>query len=107
MDGRNPSGSGTGADRSRRMNTGDSSQGFSWRRVLTAGGPFLGLLLVIGLFSINTGKTHFLTGANFKIIFLQTVVVAIGAMGMTMIIISGGIDLSVGSVVAFTSVVGA
>lgn len=53
------------------------------------------------------GLKAFLSGANFKIIFIQTVIVAIGALGMTMIIVSGGIDLSVGSVVALTSVVGA
>src|SRR5438046_10188202 len=70
--------------------------------------PFLGLLLVIGLFSLNsTVRPYFLTGVNFKVIFTQTVVVAIGSLGMTLIIVSGGIDLSVGSVVALTSVVGA
>ena len=78
------------------------------RFLLTALGPFLGLLLVIGLFSsMPEVRPYFLTGANFKIIFIQTVIVAIGALGMTMIIISGGIDLSVGSTVALTSVVGA
>ena len=51
--------------------------------------------------------TYFVTGANFKIILTQTVIVAIGTLGMTIIIVSGGIDLSVGSVVALTSVVGA
>jgi ribose transport system permease protein len=70
--------------------------------------PFLGLLLVIALFSLSsTVRSYFLTGANFKIIFIQTVIVAIGSLGMTLIIVSGGIDLSVGSVVALTSVVGA
>lgn len=53
------------------------------------------------------GLKAFVSGANFKIIFIQTVIVAIGALGMTMIIVSAGIDLSVGSVVALTSVVGA
>lgn len=71
-------------------------------------GPFLGLLFVVGLFSLSSEvRPYFLTGANFKIILVQTVIVAIGALGMTMIIVSGGIDLSVGSVVALTSVVGA
>src|SRR5438270_9414644 len=71
-------------------------------------GPFFGLLLVVGLFSLSsTIRPYFLTGANFKIILTQTVIVAIGALGMTMIIVSAGIDLSVGSVVALTSVVGA
>lgn len=71
-------------------------------------GPFLGLLLVIALFSIPTEvRGYFLTYANFKIILTQTVIVAIGALGMTLIIVSGGIDLSVGSTIAFSGVVGA
>src|SRR6266700_6926035 len=78
------------------------------RRLLNLLGPFLGLLLVIGLFSLSpTVRPYFLSGANFKIILTQTVIVAIGALGMTLIIVSGGIDLSMGSVVALTSVVGA
>src|SRR5262245_37097515 len=78
------------------------------RRLLNIVGPFLGLLLVIGLFSLSeTVRPYFLTGANFKIILTQTVIVALGTLGMTMIIVSGGIDLSVGSVVALTGVVGA
>jgi ribose transport system permease protein len=76
--------------------------------LLNTVGPFLGLLLVIGLFSLSPEvRPYFLSGANFKIILTQTVIVAIGALGMTMIIISGGIDLSVGSIVALGSVVGA
>lgn len=71
-------------------------------------GPFLGLVLVIALFSLpSETREYFLSYHNFKIIFTQTVIVAIGALGMTLIIVSGGIDLSVGSAIAFTSVVGA
>src|SRR6058998_2005842 len=78
------------------------------RRLLNIIGPFVGLLLVIGLFSLSPKiRPYFLTGANFKIILTQTVIVAIGTLGMTIIIVSGGIDLSVGSTVALTSVVGA
>lgn len=81
---------------------------FNLFALLNAVGPFLGLMLVIGLFSVDSEvRSYFLTGANFKTIFIQTVIVAIGALGMTMIIVSGGIDLSVGSVVALTGVVGA
>src|SRR5438477_2675267 len=77
-------------------------------RLLNAAGPVFGLALVIGLFSLSpTVRSHFFTGINCKIILLQTVIVAIGALGMTMIIVSGGIDLSVGSVVALAGVVGA
>jgi ribose transport system permease protein len=78
------------------------------RRLLNVAGPFLGLILVIGLFSLSSSvRPYFLTGPNFKIILTQTVIVAMGTLGMTLIIVSGGIDLSVGSVVALTSVVGA
>src|SRR3954465_2430541 len=71
-------------------------------------GPFLGLIVVIALFHIRSEtREFFLTYHNFKTIFTQTVIVAIGALGMTIIIVSGGIDLSVGSTIAFTSVVGA
>ena len=78
------------------------------RRLLNLAGPFLGLFLVIGLFSLSSSvRPYFLTGPNFKIILTQTVIVAMGTLGMTLIIVSGGIDLSVGSVVALTSVAGA
>jgi ribose transport system permease protein len=76
--------------------------------IFAKGGPFIGLLLVIAFFAIPAEtREYFLTYNNFKIIFTQTVIVAIGALGMTMIIVSGGIDLSVGSTIALTSVVGA
>src|SRR5436190_11695199 len=85
-----------------------STQSSLSRRLLNILGPFFGLLLVIGLFCLSSEvRPYFLTGANFKIILTQTVIVAIGTLGMTLIIVSGGIDLSVGSVVALTSVVGA
>src|SRR5436853_1708452 len=78
------------------------------KKVVAKAGPFLGLIVVIALFSIpSETREFFLTFHNFKTIFTQTVIVAIGALGMTMIIVSGGIDLSVGSSIALTSVVGA
>ena len=89
------------------MNT-DQSGKSGAARVLAKLGPFLGLVVVIALFSIPAEtREFFLTYHNFKTIFTQTVIVAIGALGMTMIIVSGGIDLSVGSSIALTSVVGA
>ncbi len=81
--------------RSARMQT--------WLRVF---GPFLGLALVIFIFALladNPGR--YLSIPNLRIVLSQTVIVAIGAIGMTMLIISGGIDLSVGSVIALASVV--
>src|SRR4051794_35810001 len=69
-------------------------------------GPVLGLALVILLFSIlMQDPGRFLSPANIRVVGAQTVIVAIGAIGMTLIIISGGIDLSVGSVIALTGVI--
>jgi ribose transport system permease protein len=67
-------------------------------------GPVLGLLFVATLFAILAPE-KFATGANLQLILLQTAVVGTAALGMTMVIISGGIDLSVGSVIALTTVV--
>lgn len=82
------------------------------KKILAQAGPFLGLFVVIVLFTLivapdSEGRQIFLDYGNFKRIFTQTVIVAVGALGMTIIIVSGGIDLSVGSSIAFTSVVGA
>lgn len=55
--------------------------------------------------SISKQPNRFLTAETFRATANQTVAVGIAAMGMTMIIIGGGIDLSVGSVIALASVV--
>ena len=68
--------------------------------------PFLGLILVIALFSLMPEvRERFLRPANFKSVATQSVIVALGALGMTFIIISGGIDLSAASNIALSSVV--
>ena len=69
-----------------------------------AGGPVLGLLFVAAIFGVLIGGRFFLP-ANLELIARQTAIVAAAALGMTVIIISGGIDLSVGSVVALATVV--
>ena len=67
-------------------------------------GPVVGLVFVFALFAILTpGK--FATASNLQLMLLQTAVVGTAALGMTMVIISGGIDLSVGSVIALTTVI--
>src|SRR5437660_10637204 len=69
-------------------------------------GPLLGLLLVITIFAALIGDPErYLSPKNLRTVLAQTVIVAIGAIGMTLIIISGGIDLSVGSVIALTGVI--
>ncbi|HEX9425476.1 MAG TPA: ABC transporter permease [Pyrinomonadaceae bacterium] len=69
-------------------------------------GPLLGLALVILIFSILMDSPgRYLSAFNLRIVLAQTVIVAVGAIGMTLIIISGGIDLSVGSVIALSGVI--
>jgi len=67
-------------------------------------GPLLGLVGVAALFAALEPDT-FLSIYNFQTIAAQTVIVGFGAIGMTFVIVSGGIDLSVGSVIALSSVV--
>jgi ribose transport system permease protein len=76
------------------------------RSTLATIGPFLGLVAVIAVFALLTDSpSQYLSIRNFRIVVAQTVIVALGAIGMTMIIVSGGIDLSVGSAIALTGVV--
>ncbi|MGH9765079.1 MAG: ABC transporter permease, partial [Blastocatellia bacterium] len=80
----------------------------SVRAWLTRLGPFLGLLLVVAFFALLTqSPAHYLSPNNLRIVLSQTVIVALGAIGATVVIISGGIDLSPGSVIALTGVVAA
>src|SRR5258708_35535045 len=75
------------------------------RRWLQTFGPFFALLLVIIIFAaISDSPSRFLSLANLRIVLAQTVIVAIGAVGMTIIIVGGGIDLSPGSLIALTGV---
>lgn len=76
------------------------------KRLRTLLAPFLGLVLVLALFSALVPES-FPTAYNFRTVGTQTVVVGLGAIGMTFVIVSGGIDLSVGSVIALSSVVAA
>jgi ribose/xylose/arabinose/galactoside ABC-type transport system permease subunit len=75
----------------------------SW--VWTVFGPFLGLVLITLLFAALTRSSGlFLTVDNWRTIAVQTVIVGTAALGMTIIMIAGGIDLSVGSAVALVTV---
>jgi ribose transport system permease protein len=68
-------------------------------------GPFVGLLLVVAFFAIASGAPdRYLSANNLRVVLAQTVIVAIGAIGMTLVIVGGGIDLAVGSTIALTGV---
>jgi ribose/xylose/arabinose/galactoside ABC-type transport system permease subunit len=73
-------------------------------RLLFEFGPLVGLLFVTILFAVLCPR-QFSSFYNAKTIVTQTVIVGIGALGMTLVIIGGGIDLSVGSQVALATVV--
>lgn len=73
-------------------------------RLLDRFGPFLGLVVVAGLFAA-VAPSGFASAYNAKTILTQSVIVGVCALGMTFVIRSGGIDLSVGSAIAFASVV--
>src|SRR5215467_12861420 len=92
------------------MDAGFRSRSSNWRRGRRMNvrrlAPFAGLALVVLTFALLTGSpARYLSIPNLRIVLAQTVIVAIGAVGMTVIIISGGIDLSVGSAIALTGVI--
>ena len=66
-------------------------------------GTLAGLLGLCAVLWILT--PHFLTVSNLLNVAQQTAINAVIAVGLTFVIISGGIDLSVGSLVAFSGVV--
>ncbi|HEV8487085.1 MAG TPA: ribose ABC transporter permease [Blastocatellia bacterium] len=66
-------------------------------------GTLFGLLLLSGILWALT--PYFLTVSNLLNVAEQTAIVAIIAVGMTFVIITAGIDLSVGSVLAFSGIV--
>jgi ribose/xylose/arabinose/galactoside ABC-type transport system permease subunit len=72
----------------------------------TALGPFLALALVAGFFaiadSLKEQPGNFLSVRNLRTISVQTATVAVAALGMTVVIISGGIDLSAGTALALS-----
>ena len=72
--------------------------------ILSALGPLIGLIFVWVLFASLTGH-DFIKWDNQRLMLLQTAVVGTAAIGATLIIIAGGIDLSVGSSIALGTVV--
>lgn len=65
-------------------------------------GPFAALVLASIFFA--TQNENFLTGANLSLIIQQVMVVGTLAIGQTLVILTGGIDLSNGMIMALSSV---
>lgn len=66
-------------------------------------GPFLALILVYAFFAALNSRI--VTFTALETIIQQSVIVGVAAIGMTLVIITAGIDLSAGSIIAFCSVV--
>lgn len=81
-----------------------STEAPPWRRLL---GEYLGMLaglaLLVIVFSLSTD--HFFSATNFRTIANQIPSAMLIATGMTLVLILGQIDLSVGSVLAFSGAI--
>jgi fructose transport system permease protein len=66
-------------------------------------GPLLALALAVVFFSLRSDR--FLTGSNLSLIVQQVMVVGTLAIGQTLVILTAGIDLSNGAVMAFGQIV--
>jgi fructose transport system permease protein len=75
------------------------SQGLS----LSTIGPFIALLIACVFFASQSPR--FLTGTNLSLVVQQVMVVGTLAIGQTLVILTAGIDLSNGAVMAFGSIV--
>jgi fructose transport system permease protein len=75
------------------------------RRVLGAPtvAPFLALLLTMAFFSLKTDR--FLQTQNLSLVLQQVMVVGVLAIGQTLVILTAGIDLSCGTVMALGQIV--
>ncbi len=75
------------------------------RRVIGAPavGPFLALVLTMAFFSWRS--ENFLQAQNLSLVLQQVMIVGVLAIGQTLIILTAGIDLSCGTVMAFGQIV--
>jgi fructose transport system permease protein len=71
-------------------------------RALSVGGPLLALAIAVLFFSIKSDR--FLSGPNLSLVLQQVMVVGTLAIGQTLIILTAGIDLSNGAIMALSSI---
>lgn len=92
---------------SERPTENDASRGIKQKVSRLLGAREFGLIIAV-LFiclTLHLFSANFLTGSNLFVLSRQISFVVIIAVGMTFVILTSGIDLSVGSVVALVSVV--
>lgn len=75
---------------------------FSLGRLLLEGRAFFALILIIAVFSFLS--PNYFTVGNFLIMASHVAIYGILAVGMLLVILNGGIDLSVGSILALSGV---
>jgi ribose/xylose/arabinose/galactoside ABC-type transport system permease subunit len=73
------------------------------RKLSSIAGPLIGVIMVLVIFGAWEPQT-FLTTAAFRNVFQNNYHILIAAVGATFVIVTGGIDLSVGSTMALASV---
>src|SRR5262249_26463537 len=78
-------------------------RGMTARSLIDRAGTLVGLVLVAVVFGVAVGS-QFFSPANLDLMARQTAIVCVAAIGMTVVIAAGGIDLSVGSMIALTTV---
>src|SRR5271165_6781506 len=82
---------------------GSPRRGASWANIVVGvQGPLVGLLLLCVVFTFTTNNA-FLSLRNALNVLDQVTVLGILAIGMTAVIVSGGIDLSVGAILALST----
>jgi ribose transport system permease protein len=83
--------------------------GASMRRALETLGPLLALVVVVGFFAtwdaLRPNGGRFSTVRNFQTVSVHATTVGVAALGMTIIIVGGGIDLSAGAAIALSATV--
>jgi erythritol transport system permease protein len=81
----------------------ENNKRFSIAKLLLEGRAFLALILIIVVFSLLS--PNYLTVENVLIMASHVAIYALLGMGMLMVILNGGIDLSVGSTLGFSAVI--
>lgn len=87
------------------MNDAALNRRFNWKELLISNNTFIILLLLVILSSALSD--NFLTAINLRNILLQQAGPILVALGLLFVILAGGIDLSVGSIMAVGSAVSA
>ncbi|TSE13860.1 ABC transporter permease, partial [Mesorhizobium intechi] len=88
------------SDRSRRPRV--SANGFSLAKLLLEGRAFFALIAIIIVFSLLS--PYYFSVGNFLTMASHVAIFGILAVGMLLVILNGGIDLSVGSTLGFSGV---